>query len=174
MLFEAAVAEPFVQCIVHDEPVCEHPVIVVHAQTRKPERNRKEPRRLRREVQSCGVRPSNDLGEIAQAGIVKFVVVQECVKTALIAAVTEVGALDIERNCAPRSRKAKHIVCGREQKRRVLVNEPRNQPWTGHTIDLRPFAGNPAHVTSGVERQLAATRSSVSPNRFTSSADVYK
>src|SRR6185295_10375794 len=123
----------------------QHPLVVVHAESREPQRNGQEARRLGREIETRGVRPAHDVRQLPQTRIVEFVVVEKRVEAAPVATVGEDDTLDVVRRGAPRPGEAENVSSGREQESRVLIDEARNQPWTGHPIDLGTLAGYPAH-----------------------------
>src|SRR6267378_865586 len=79
----------------------------------------------------------------------------------------QLAAFNIEGCRAQLRRSRRHLIRRHEQKLRVRINEPLDEPRTGHPVDLHFFPRNPFHdITSAIaDTILQSTRCPSLKNR---------
>src|SRR6266403_3496084 len=122
-----------------------HVVVVVLGDGLKAGGQRIQARRLRRQLACVGIRAAHDEGERAERRILELVFLQEGIERAMVSVVSELHPRNVVGN-GPFTLGNRHdLICRHEQERRVLVDEPRDQPRTGDAVDARLFTSHPFH-----------------------------
>src|SRR5207249_10381854 len=122
-----------------------HVVVVVLGDGLEACGQRVETRRLRRQLTRVGVRAAHDEGQHAERRILELVFPQEGIEGAMVADVSELHPWNVVGDGPFTLGNRHNLVCRHEEERRVLVDEPRDQPRTGDAVDTRPFTSHPFH-----------------------------
>src|SRR2546422_7959686 len=125
-----------------------HVVVVIVGGGLEAGGQRVQARGLRRQLTRVGVRSAHDEGERAERRILELVFLQKRIERAAVSDVSELHPRNVVRD-GPFTLGDRHDLVGRhEEKRRALVDEPRDQPRTDDAVDARLFPGDPFHQQS--------------------------
>jgi len=138
--------------------VPEHLVVVCEV-AREPERDRREPRCLRREIESRGVGTTDDHCELAERGIGQAIVLHERVEAAAHALVRNVNVGNVVRRRFALLGRREHFLRRHVDEFRLGIDQATDQPRACDAVDLRPLARHPARARSrGFRVERAAFR----------------
>src|SRR5215469_6978406 len=108
-----------------------------------------------------GVGSVDDLAEQNQGGIAgQLVFLQDRLERAFLAVVAEFHVFHVVRNCIKAFGFVHHFVGRHKDEIGFLVDEFPDEPWTGYTIDLDVFAGDPFHWCL-LEERCSVMRSTI-------------
>src|SRR5205823_12266020 len=100
-------------------------------------------------VQTIRVRPTGDNGQRVQGRIRQAVLLQEGVEAAQRPVVRKLDAFNIVRNRLELAGASADLGGWCKEKLSLRVDEPREQPRAGDSIDLRMLTSNPSHGSLG-------------------------
>src|SRR5256885_14147497 len=126
---------PGIERVVHHHACLEH-LVVVGEVARETERDRREPWRLRREVQARSVGAADDNGELRERRIAQAVVLQERIEAAALAFVRKVDVGDVIRRRVALLRRREHVLRRRVEELRTGVGEARGPPRACDSVQL--------------------------------------
>ena len=128
---------PSIERVVHHHALLQHRLIVGEVGGQA-ERDREQPRGLRRNLGSRGIRTANDDRQPIERRLVQPVVVKEGIEAALFAVVRErLGARDVVGRGTGLLGDGKHLLGRHVDELGILGDEATDQPWTGDAVDLR-------------------------------------
>jgi hypothetical protein len=122
--------------------------MVILEQRGQAERDREQPRALRRQVVARGVGPPHDHRDLLQRRIVQAVFLEKRVEAAPLPLVAEFDARDVVRHGPGLLGDGEHALGRHVEELGLPVDEPCDQPRAGDPVDLWPLTGDPSHGRS--------------------------
>jgi len=101
------------------------------------------------EIEARGVRAADDDGELLERRVSSGVVLQKSVKAAALALVGEVHVGDVVRRGVALLRSGEHLLRRNVEEFRAGIDETRDEPRAGDSVDFRTLACHPARVRAG-------------------------
>src|SRR5882762_6798615 len=98
------------------------------------------------EIAARGVRAADDDGELLERRVRQAVVLQKSVKAAALALVGEVHVGDVVRRGVALLRSGEHLLRRNVEEFRAGIDETRDEPRAGDSVDFRTLARHPARV----------------------------
>ena len=105
----------------------------------------RSPAGLGAKVEPGGIGTPNDQGDLMERGIDQLIAGQKRIEAAEWTFVAQLDPFHVERGCAGLFGSSPHLGRGHEEELRIGIDEPGDQPGTGHSVDLGTGPSRPLH-----------------------------